>query len=445
MAGARIPYGLIFWSHLFPILGHGQVMVRGKVLDAATGGALGAAHVRLMGTDQGTVTLNDGSFTLPLPGSGPNELVITSIGYVPLHHRLVEHDLEHGGLVLRMHRQVVELPGVTIERPTPEVVYQRTDLHVGDHFINDDGVWVLTYERPRLWHPESEAGRQVYREARLHLLDTTFIERCSVRLPSEVVRLRHDHAQRIIVEGVRIAWSVSVHGDELYLQEMALTTLQDQVLPWTDSIRGQLLGSNHSMTYPAFEHIAYDAGTQGTHPICAVEDRWMMELFRSQYKYMSGPDKVIAMDLELETGIDREIIAGYMTQFHRDLYFEPPYAPLFVVNDTLCVFDHYQERIRRFLPDRTALDEIPITYQRERNWRTRLLQDPMDGSVYALFARLQHTWVRPIEISAGRLGAIRQLEHPYPEDIQIHGGHAYYIHRPYGSLQRRTLYRQPIR
>lgn len=51
---------------------------------------------------------------------------------------------------------------------------------------------MLTYEKPRLWHREAEAGRQVYRDARLHLLDTNFVERCSVRLPTEVERLHHD-------------------------------------------------------------------------------------------------------------------------------------------------------------------------------------------------------------------------------------------------------------
>ena len=81
---------------------------------------------------------------------------------------------------------------------------------------------------------------------------------------------------------------------------------------------------------------------------CTITDARTLELFRSQYKYMQGRDKVIAMDLALETGIDAEIIAGYMTGFPDDLYFHPPYAPLFVINDTLCVFDHYRERIARY-------------------------------------------------------------------------------------------------
>ena len=143
--------------------------------------------------------------------------------------------------------------------------------------------------------------------------------------------------------------------------------------------------------------------------------------------------------------MDAEIIAGYMTGFHNDIYFKPPYAPLFVVNDTLCVFDHHKERIRRYLPDLTEVDEVPITYHKERTWKPRLVQDARDGTVYALFARNLRTWLRRIDPNTGRVGPERVLDHPFPEEVQVHDGHAYFIYRVSGTLQHRTLYRQRIR
>jgi len=111
----------------------------------------------------------------------------------------------------------------------------------------------------------------------------------------------------------------------------------------------------------------------------------------------------------------------------------------------LCVFDHYTERIRRFLPDLTEVEAVPMTHHKERTWKTRLLQDRSDGTVYALFARNLHTWLRSVDPSTGKLGPMRELDHPFPEEVQVHGGHAYFIYRTYGSLQHRTLYRQAIK
>ncbi len=444
----RIRISLLFVPVLLAIhaAGQGDIRLRGTVLDSATRAPLEGAHVALLGQDGSVLTGQGGRFTIDARIGKAVELELTFTGYAKVCRTVSVEELKAAkDLQLLMRQQVIELPPAVIQRQAPQVVYQRTDLHVGDYFANDDGMWILTYERPQLWHREAEVGKQVFRDARLHLLDTNFIECCSVRLPGEVVRLHHDHGHRVIVEGMHGAWVAAVQKGEVVLRTIDLATLEKAVLPWTDSIQGVLLGSTFDVTYPAFDHIAYNSSTQKTKAICGVEDTRLMELFRSQYKYMSGRDKVIAMDLAIETGYDPEVIAGYMTEFYKDIYFDPPYAPLFVVHDTLCVFDHYKERIRRFRPDLSVVDEIPITHQNDRAWRTRLLQDPTDGTVYAQFARNLHTWLRAVDPSTGKLGGTRSLTHPFPEEVQVHDGHVYYVYRPYGSLQRRTLYREALR
>lgn len=428
------------------LTGQESVVLRGLVLDAVTERPLADAHLRVMGSEQVVITDAKGAYELVLVSRGPVEVEVSRVGYASDVRRVNAHEFANGEVLLfQLLPRTVELPEVIVQRSAPEVVYERTDLHVGDYLTNDAGVWILTYERPKLVHRESEQGRQVFRDGRLHLLDTGFVERASIRLPTDVCRLRHDAAHRVIVEGTECAWVTSAQQDGIALEPISLKTLQEQVLPWTDSIPGHLLGSNYDATFPAFDHFAFDVQQRTSRPICSIQDDFRMELFRSQYKYMSGHDKVVAMDLGREHGVDPEIIAGYMTGFHHDIYFKPPYAPLFVVRDTLCVFDHYKERIRRFRPDRSVIDEVPITYHTERTWKTRLLQDRHDGQVYALFARNLRTWLRSVDATTGELGPVRLLDHPFPEEVQVHGGHAYFIHRTHGSLERRTLYRQPIR
>ena len=439
-----VVFSMCFLAH--PIAGQVDPVLRGMVLDSATLAPLEGVHVALVGQERSALTGPGGRFMIPTGENKAAELELSFTGYVDMHWPIAIEEVDGSKeLELLMRQQVIELPPAIIQRQAPEVVYQRADLHVGDYFANNDGLWILTYERPQSWHREAEAGKQVFQDARLHLLDTNFIECCSVRLTGEVVRLHHDHAQRVIVEGMKEAWVAAYREGEVALRPIDLTTLEKAVLPWTDSIQGVVLGSTFSATYPAFDHIAYNAGTLETKSICGVEDTHLMDLFRSQYKYMSGHDKVIAMDLAIGTGFDPEVIAGYMTEFYKDIYFDPPYAPLFVVHDTLCVFDHYKERIRRFRPDLTVVDEVPITHQKDRTWRTRLLQDPTDGTVYAQFARNLHTWLRTVDPSTGVIGTRRSLTHPFPEEVQVHDGHVYYVFRPYGSLQRRTLYREALR
>jgi hypothetical protein len=441
----QLRISLAIWAAAFLVMTAAaqEKLLRGQVLEAGTHRPLSGAHVDVQGGRGLAVCDTLGRFTLPWQGRNVLRLFITHVGHAP-EQRTVRQGTDTE-LLVHLEPKPIEISEVTIRRPEPEVVYMPKDLHVGDHLINAEGLWVLVYERPQLWHSQDQAGEQLFREARLHLLDTLFRERLSQRLPERVRRLHCDHRGDVIVEGARKAWMARAVEGRILLYPIDRDTLHRGVLPWTDSIPGYLLGSNRVDIYPAYEHIAFLLSEQRQEVYCSVEDRHTMQLFRSQYKYMSGRNKVIAMDLELETGIDREVIAGHMTGFHRDPYFRMPYAPMFVVDGVPCVFDHAEARIRRFDPTLEEMDPVEMSHHRERGFREQLLQDPVSGSVHALFARHGRTWLREVDATTGQVGDPVQLTHPYPEGIQLHDGHAYYLYRPFGSTQHRTLYRERIR
>ncbi len=423
-----------------------QALLHGTVVDGTTGTPLKGAHIRMLGSDDATATNAQGKFDLRYKLQGEVVLIASYIGYSDGTRIVSERELaDEDPLVLRLEPKATVLPILEVEAEGPEVVYQRPDLHVGAYHANAEGLWVLSYEKPQLWHTEGDAGKQVLRGARLHLLDADFRERASILLPAEAHALHHDHAQRSLVEGLKDAWFAWMGPEGVELGRIDRHTLHDAVLPWTDSIAGQLLGNNVDVTFPAFDHFARELVTGQDRIFCTITDAHTLELFRSQYKYMQNSDKVIAMDLALETGIDAEIIAGYMTGFPKDLYFHVPYAPLFVVRDTICVFDHYRERLCRYSAALEVLDEVPITHQNDRDWDGILLQDAASDMVYAQFSRNARTWICRIDPVTGELGVATTLTYIYPEEVQVYGGYVYYVYRPFGSLQKRTLYREALR
>jgi hypothetical protein len=178
---------------------------------------------------------------------------------------------------------------------------------------------------------------------------------------------------------------------------------------------------------------------------CTAEDPSTRELFRSQYKYMSGRDKVVAMDLALRSGIDKQVIAGYMTGFQHDRYFHPPYAPLFRVGDTLCVFDHARGAIRKFTDELEACGEVPISYQQRNLWSGRLVQDAGDQRVYVVERKAASVLLERINVNSGTVSTPYVLGNRYPEQVMVHDGYAYYTYRPFGGEQTRWLYRERIR
>jgi hypothetical protein len=424
-----------------------QAVLRGVAVDAETGQPLVGAHIALSGSAKGAVSDAEGRFSLSIPQGALVNLSLSFTGFAELRRAVTAEDIATGEpLVLRMQRKAIELDSTEVRaHPAPEVVFRRADLHVGGYLVDHDGIWVLGYDKPQLWHAQAEAGARVMRVPRLVLLDTLFREVAGTVVPDDARAMHRDHGGRPVIEGGREGWVARHAAEGIVLERIDRRTLREAVLPWTDSLGGRLYGNNRSEQFPAYAHFARDLKTGKDELLCTVEDEFMMELFRSQYKYMSGPEKVIAMDLEIETGIDREIIAGFMTGFHKDLYFKVPYAPLFVVHDTLCVFDHAKERIMRYGTDGTLIAEVRMHHAHERHWSGQLLQDRRNGEVLALFRQGPRAWLRTVDARTGALGDPCRLTHPFAEEVQVHGGHAYYVYRPFGSMEKRTLFREALR
>lgn len=421
-----------------------QYAIRGQVLDERGDLPLVGAHVRLLKGYTVAVADEKGFFELVAPTERAAVLV-THVGFQEVTRTLAAVSGLEERTIIRMRVKPVDLPVTEIRAPQPEVVFERKDLHVGDYLVNDDGLWVLVYGTRRLLHRQALAGQTVWQDARLHLLDTQFVEHASTRLPSSACLLVRDHAMRPVVKAERGAWLIDHEAGTIGIGWIADSTYQQAVIPWTDSLPGLLIGNTWSYSYPSFDHVMHDGATREQRTICTVTDEHWMAIFRSGYKYMSGRNKVLAMDLALEQGTDPEIVAGFMVGWDQDIRYRPPYAPLFVVRDTLCVFDHHLERIRRFDRDLTPIDEVPITYQRDADWDHIVVQDRKTEIVYSKFSKGSRTWLRPLEPSTGALGAATPLTHPWPKDVQVHDGYAYYVFRPYESLQKRTLYREQIR
>ncbi len=325
--GQRMRYAILAIIPFLALKVLGQpAVVRGTVIDDESGQGLQGAHVSIIGSPKGAISGAGGHFSLELLANEDQTLRATYTGYAERTRRVTAQEIKTGEhILLRLNRKAFALgPAEVRAAPAPEVVFQRADLHVGGYLVNDDGAWVLGYSKPQLWHSQSEAGDRVMRGPRLVLLDSLFREVASTMVGEDARALHRDHSGHPVIEGREHGWVAKQSEEGIRLDRIDRRTLQEAVLPWTDSLGDRLFGNNRSEQFPAYEHFARDLATGKDHLLCAVQDDFMMELFRSQYKYMSGPEKVIAMDLEIETGIDREIIAGFMTGFHKDLYFKVP-------------------------------------------------------------------------------------------------------------------------
>jgi hypothetical protein len=180
--------------------------------------------------------------------------------------------------------------------------------------------------------------------------------------------------------------------------------------------------------------------------IINIKDDLMMELYRSEYKWVDVRTKLWAKNLELETGIDAEVYVG-ANYFTQSLYYKELYAPLFHRNDSLFVFDYYADKLFTFDAAGNKLDSVSIYHHyhpKSTGWKKHLIQDQITGQVYAVFDKAGFTYLGRIDTKTGEIAEKVRLEFRYIDKISIHNNFIYYVYRPYESVQKKFLYKERL-
>lgn len=256
--------------------------------------------------------------------------------------------------------------------------------------------------------------------------------------------MHRSYRDEVVLETRDRAFVANYKDGGILLAALDKAFLHERLLPWTDSIPHRLLGNDHRPAMPAFSHFAFDAEQERTNVFCSVEDAHYLAIYRSQYKYLSNRDKVDVMNIANDLGVDKELVAGALSGIAGDMRFKAPYAPLFVRSDALFVFDHAAERIRSFDADLREGEGVPMVHHRDRRWARELVQDRATGRIHAIHQFRDQVLLVEVDPLTGCVGRPFRLTHPWPEGVQVHDGHVYYVYRQKGSLEHRTLYRERL-
>lgn len=213
-----------------------------------------------------------------------------------------------------------------------------------------------------------------------------------------------------------------------------------------DTIQDNFYYSNFAENYPAVDFLVSNRLDSTHHKIKSVQDDFMMELYRAQYKYVSGREKLWAYRKEQETGIDKEIWIG-AASFTQDFLYKPVYAPLFVREDTILIFDQYKHFIYKFDSDHDIVDSIPFQLKVKGNkekWEQPLIKDQTTQEIYALYNKGGYYYLKQFDLNSGKTIQTLKLSNRYVEQLTIQNNYVYYTYRPFESLQKKYLYREEI-
>jgi hypothetical protein len=328
-----------------------------------------------------------------------------------------------------------EIKEVIIKAPgLPDTVFQSDKLSVADFEIQKDGnIILLTYPK------QLKKGGDVLLFDGQDILATFPVD----DKPQKLIRDFRGNTHVLCENEI---FTLVSQKKTLFLASIEKDYFIKYIAPIVDTNRMKMYLNNFNEVYPAFDYFTFDKLDSSYRKLMHIEDEFMMELYKSEYKWMDVRTKLWAKNKEIESGIEAEVWVG-ASYFTQSLYYQEAYAPLFHRNDSLFIFDYAHDQLCIYSSYGEALKTVPIYHHYNPNrsgWKKQIIQDKVTGALYAIFEMNGFSYLGLIDISTGKISNKVKLAFKYVDKIRVNNNFVYYVYRPYESTQKKYLYKEQL-
>jgi len=332
-------------------------------------------------------------------------------------------------------QKTYELPLVTVtDKRNADTVFGTWQFSVADYEFYEDKLVLLTFTRS-LSVPT------------VMLVNSDQKVLSGYDLPDKAEKLFKDYLGHINVVCSEHVFRVKINKDMISLASLPVDEFTSKIVPCIDTIGKEIYFSNYSKDYPEFTYYAYNTSDSSLHPFKTVTDEEQLKEYNMEYYFLKPKDKLLARKLADQYDVDKHRIAAIMSGVTSSIFYTPLYAPLYIINDTVFVFDHYSDAILTYDRKHQLLDSVPISYHHPKNWREwkhEIIIDQDNHKIYALYQKSGYYYLKNIDPVSGKILGTFKLLNQYVEKIKIKNDNVYYIYRPFESLQEQFVYKELI-
>lgn len=416
-----------------------SVTLCGRVITQASQKGIGDAAVEVLGSNYAAVTNAEGFFRITLPRKKHVSLSFRHLSYQARSREIDIDARDSIYLVVALTEKEHALGSVDIYSSfKPDTLVSSPKFSIYDFDFYEDYFILLT-------------AYKSLEKAQLKLADYSGRVLHTIDLPQEAgiaKELYHDYMGYTNVICENSIYRINVFNNTLLMMSIDVEDYNAFVKPVIDTINGKLIFSDYWKDYPLFNYYAYDLADSSRRSLLTITNEDLLEAYNFEYYAMKPREKLEARRMAMDLKTDKRIVAALMTGFTRSMFYEPLYAPLFILKDTLCIFDHYKDMLFHFDKQGRRLDSVGISYNHPKNWhdwKRVMVKDELENAIYAVYDRNGHKYLRQIDHRTGKDKGLYNLQFYSADRIKVRDGYAYYIYRPFESTQQKFLYRELIR
>jgi len=412
------------------------IVIIGKVTSAEIGTVIENVHVKVNQRNIVTKTGVDGKYELVFQKKDRMTLVFSHISY-QVQYEPITYQEDTIVLNVQLKKKVIELPLFYAgEDSKPEVVFKSGKINVADYEFYEDKYLFLVY------------GKKLNKDSEIYLVDKDEQIISKHFVPGVPVELYTDYLGNVNLICKNAIYRIGVQHEKVSIYELPMEEFNTLIKPIVDTLEGSYIFSDFLEQFPKFKYYAFNSEDTSISVIKEMVHKDMAWKYIWEYEYLNNADRQFAKRMAARLkGYDKYDVAAAMTGFSNGFLYETVYAPLFVINDTINIFDHSESKIWKFIDDTVEVGAIEFLYHKPKkksSWKRELIMDEVTGTVYGVFLKNGFYYLKEINPSNGKVVAEKKLFYQYVSKLKIKDGYIYYIYKPSRTLLKKYLYKEPF-
>jgi hypothetical protein len=431
---------LIFCCLTFFGYSQNTITIYGKVTEGLSNKPIESVATKVLNSNYGTSTKANGMFYLTIPAKKHISILFTHIAFTKKVKEitLLENQDSIFVSVSLMPANIVIDTISVLGTHKPDTLVGSPNYSIYDFDFYEDKYILLTSNK------SLEKAELKLADANGKILTTYIVPKEG----GEAKEFYKDYMGFTNLICKNMIYRINMYHDRFVLISLDIEDVNSFIKPIIDTINGKLIFTDYWKDYPLFNYFSYNEKDSTKKVVHSVEDEELMHAYNFEYYSLKPSEKLEARRLAMDLKTDKHIIASLMSGFTHSMFYQPLYAPLYVINDTISVFDHYKDKLYHINKNGIKMDSVSISYNHPKNWKEwkhLMLKDDIENLVYAVYSKNGHKYIKQISTNTGKELGKYTLQFHSADKLKIHDGYVYYIYRPFESTQQKFFYRELVR
>jgi hypothetical protein len=415
-----------------------NITITGKVIDAILNKGIDGAGIRVSNAPYVTASNKKGEFVLTLPKKEVYKLIVSHISYHSFIKEVKVLNTDTFNVIILLQQKSTLIDTISIYAINkPETLVGKSNYSIFDFDFYEDKLILLTAQNSLT---KAQIQLSTYNGKIISSFDLP-------KQAGEAKHFFHDYEGYTDIICKDSIFRLDVLNTELMVIPIRQKYFNSYIEPIADSANSNFYFHDNWAKYPLFNYYYLKSNDSLNHLLSTITNSDLMKLYNLEYYYLPSRMQLEARRMAQYYKTDKRIIAALMSGFTQSMFYEPLYAPIFILKDTICIFNHHNDFLYHYNNKNKLIDSVAISYHHPKNWREwkkQLFVDEVTNKVYAFFSKDNHHYLKQIDHQSGKEISTYKLKHHSAEKIKIKDGYVYYVYRPFDSTQERFLYRERI-